>query len=432
MSAYRSWAYRPAQRQAAVRPTWREASLPSSQPILPFGNGRSYGDSCLNSAGVLIDSRSLDHVIEFNRETGRIRCESGLLLDALHRITLPAGWFVPVTPGTSYVTLGGALANDVHGKNHHRDGCFGNHVCAFELCRSDGSRIVCSPSSNELLFSATIGGLGLTGFVSWVEIQLLSVESSTMDVNTSVFYGLEEFMALSAQSHDSHQYSVAWLDCVSSGKNFGRGIFIQANHSSQHVPVAERPASSGLPVPVDFPGWALNSVTVKAFNELYFHKHRLMSLGDSIQDFRSYFYPLDSLQHWNRIYGSGGFYQYQFVVPTVNTEALTEILNRIVDSGQGSFLAVLKQFGAVRSPGLMSFPMEGPCLALDFPNKGRKTLQLMDELDAIVTAAHGCVYPAKDNRMSAAAFKQYFPQVDEFVHHIDPAFSSDFWRRVSD
>lgn len=400
--------------------------------MLPFGNGRSYGDSCLNSTGLVIDSRNLDHVIKFDRNTGRIRCESGLLFDALHGITLPAGWFVPVTPGTSYLTVGGALANDVHGKNHHRDGCFGNHVLAFELCRSDGSRVVCSPESNQHLFAATIGGLGLTGLITWVEFQLLAIQSPMMDVNTRVFYGLDQFMALSAESHDSHQYSVAWLDCVAGGKNFGRGIFIQANHSNRSRSDLTVPRSSGLPVPIDFPGWALNSVSVRAFNELYFHKHRLFSLGDSSQAYQSYFYPLDSLQHWNRIYGCKGFYQYQFVVPSSNIEALTEILQRIVYSGQGSFLAVLKLFGDRASPGLMSFPKEGPCLALDFPNKGKKTLELLDELDAIVMAANGCVYPAKDNRMSAAAFKQYFPQMSEFAHYTDPAFSSDFWRRVSD
>ncbi|MEM8499294.1 MAG: FAD-binding oxidoreductase [Pseudomonadota bacterium] len=433
MSAYRAWAYSPPKPQAATRPAWRNAGLPERNPVLPFGNGRSYGDSCLNSTGTVIDSRSLDHVLEFDRKTGRIRGESGLLLASLHNITLAAGWFVPVTPGTSYVTLGGALANDVHGKNHHRDGCFGNHVLAFELCRSDGSRVICSPTSNEHLFAATIGGLGLTGFVTWVEFQLLPVESSLMDVNTRVFYGLDEFMALSAESHDSHQYSVAWLDCVASGKNFGRGIFIQANHSQQSAAgLSASGSGGGLPVPMDFPGWALNRVSVRAFNELYFHKHRLMSLGDSTQPFQRYFYPLDSLQHWNRIYGSGGFYQYQFVVPLTNTEALTEVLKRIVRSGQGSFLAVLKLFGSCQSPGLMSFPEEGPCLALDFPNKGKKTLDLLDDLDSVVTEANGCVYPAKDNRMSAAAFQQYFPQMNEFAQHIDPGFSSDFWRRVSD
>ncbi len=432
MNAYRSWAYTPTDSQAATQPAWRSTDLPDEGSLLPYGNGRSYGDSCLNSAGLVIDARSLDHVIDFDRNTGRIRCESGLLFETLHSITLPAGWFVPVTPGTAYITVGGALANDVHGKNHHRDGCFGNHVLAFELCRSDGTRVVCSPDSNQQLFSATIGGLGLTGFVTWVEFQLQAINSPVMDVNTRVFYGLEQFMALSAESHDSHQYSVAWLDCVASGKNFGRGIFIQANHSEQSTTPKSNARSGGLAVPIDFPGWALNSVTVRAFNELYFHKHRLMSLGNSTQTHQSYFYPLDSLRHWNRIYGRQGFYQYQFVVPTANTEALTEVLQRIVHSGQGSFLAVLKLFGSRKSPGLMSFPKEGPCLALDFPNKGKKTLELLDELDAIVMSAQGCVYPAKDNRMSNLAFKQYFPQMSEFTQHIDPAFSSDFWRRVSD
>jgi len=432
MKKYRSWAYIPDKKQKAVRPTWPDFELDSaSESLLPYGNGRSYGDSCLNVEGTVVDSRSLNRFIDFNEETGILKCEAGITFSDILSVIVPKNWFLPVTPGTKFVTLGGAIANDVHGKNHHADGTFGKHVVRFELMRSNGEKLICSADENEDFYNATIGGLGLTGFINWAEIQLLKIESPFIKVETTAFHGMDEFYKLSESANKEHRYSVAWIDCASAGKNFARGLFMAGDHTSYDKPAKAVQAEPKLSVPVNFPKMALNRYSVKAFNTLYFNKNSLMSSGTSYQHYDSYFYPLDGLGDWNRIYGKDGFYQYQFVVPFSEKAIMEKIINKIVESGLGSFLAVLKEFGEVASPGMLSFPRPGICLALDFANRGKVTLKLAEELDKLVMEAGGAVYPAKDIRMSTEAFQSYFPKLEEFKPFIDPKFSSDFWKRVN-
>lgn len=436
MTRYRSWGMRPKTKQSEYSPGWISQPFPlnHSKTSLAFGNGRSYGDSCFNSSGALIDTQYFNHFINFDSELGILRCESGVLFSDILRVIVPKGWFLPVTPGTKFVTLGGAIANDVHGKNHHKDGSFGCHVRCFELIRSDGQKLLCSSESNLELFRATIGGLGLTGVITWAEIQLFPIQSPQMDTCTTPFSGLEEFLELSKRASEEYQYSVAWLDCSSSGRNFGRGIFITGNHApgNNKLPLEQcEIVEPKITVPFNLPKYTLNRYTIKAFNSVYYYLHGRGGGNRNRQNFDPFFYPLDSLGNWNRIYGKEGFYQYQFVLPIEELSALKEALSLIVESGMGSFLAVLKVFGEKASPGMMSFPRQGLCLALDFSNRGKRTLALLNSLDDLVVANGGCVYPAKDSRMSSDVFKAYFPELESFRGYVDPGFNSDFWERVS-
>ena len=429
---YRSWGYCPSTKQEAVRPSWRDFVLADDQDsVLPYGNGRSYGDSCLNSKGRVIDSRSLNKFISLDKQQGVLRCEVGVTFQEILQLIVPTGWFLPVTPGTKFVTVGGAIANDVHGKNHHRDGTFGRHVLSFELLRSDEGRILCSKDNHSELFRATIGGLGLTGFITWAEIQLIPIRSVFVEVETIAFNGLEEFYELSADSHQQFQYTVAWLDCVAKGDNFTRGLFMRANHAEQTESSEINDEKRHLTVPFHFPKWCLNRYSIGMFNSVYFHSNKCHT-GEVVQQhYDPFFYPLDGINDWYRIYGKEGFYQYQFVIPKTEAKTMEKILKQIVSSGLGSFLAVLKEFGDLDSPGMLSFPRPGICLALDFSNRGSVTKEVLNQLDELVMQAGGAVYPAKDNRMSGKAFKTYFPQYQDFIPFIDPKFSSDFWQRVN-
>lgn len=433
-SRYRAWGFRPESDQSAVRPQWRQdvdhcIQQNKQTRFLPFGNGRSYGDSCLNSGGQLLDAGALNRFLEFDSVSGVLKAEAGLRLETILEVIVPRGWFLPVSPGTAKVSLGGAIANDVHGKNHHCDGTIGRFVKSFELLRSNGEELHCSDTVNQALYQATIGGLGLTGFITAVSLQLQPIRSSNMDVQLDAFQGLDEFAELSAKRKDDHQYTVAWLDCASSGSRFGRGIFLSANHSSNGELVAARHTSK-LSVPFAMPAWSLNAYSVRAFNALYHYKLSRRNGQQFEQAYQPYFYPLDAVAKWNRIYGARGFYQYQFVVPLKSLNVLETILKAIVASGMGSFLAVLKEFGDIPSPGMLSFPRQGYCLALDFANRGAKSERLIQALDEHVMACGGAAYPAKDRLMSAKAFAQYFPRMSEFESHIDPQFTSDFWERV--
>jgi FAD/FMN-containing dehydrogenase len=405
--------------------------LPESS-VLPFGNGRSYGDSCLNAGDALLEMRALDRFIAFDRESGVIACEAGLLLDELLKITVPAGWFVPVTPGTRFVTIGGAIANDVHGKNHHVAGTFGRHVRRFELLRSSGARLVCSPTENPEWFAASIGGLGLTGVITWAEIGLRRVASPWLEVGTIRFGGLDEFFELCTQADRESEYTVAWIDCSRRrGAGLGRGLLQRANHLEREPP-GTRPGapSHRLMLPLAPPVSLVNRPTVRAFNAFYYHRQR-SPRKRSVQHYERFFYPLDGMLNWNRLYGPRGFYQYQCVVPlAAGREAVAELLARIAASGQGSFLAVLKLFGALASPGMLSFPMQGVTLALDFPNSGARLARLFARLDEVVAEAGGRLYPAKDARMPGSLFRSGYPRWREFTPFIDPRHSSSFWRRI--
>ncbi len=425
-----SWGRYPQATPAKVtRLTNRQAPLPASDlPLLVFGNGRSYGDVCLNDGGHLLLGRGLDRFIAFDCETGVLRAEAGVLLSEILDLIVPQGWFLPVTPGTRFVTLGGAVANDVHGKNHHRAGSFGHHVRAFELVRSDGSRRVCSPNENPEWFAATLGGLGLTGLITWVEIQLRAIEGPWIQAESRRFANLREFFELAEVSDREHEFTVAWVDCAATGTALGRGILLSGDFAPAAAGQGKWPKAHGLlTVPFTPPLSLINRFSLKAFNALYARKPE----GRFLTHYEPFFYPLDAIGHWNRIYGPKGFLQYQCVLPPETAEpALTELLARIAKSGQGSFLAVLKRFGDQPSLGMLSFPRPGVTIALDFPMRGTKTLRLMEELDEVVAEAGGALYPAKDARMSVAMFLSAYARLEAFKAFVEPMLLSSFWKRM--
>ena len=394
--------------------------------FLAYAKGRSYGDVCQNKDGTLLDTQHLDHYIEYDKINGILRCEAGVSFESILQLIIPHYWFLPVTPGTKYISVGGAVANDVHGKNHHQAGTFGKYVLRLELLRSNGERFICSPSENTELFNATIGGLGLTGLISWVEFSLIKIPGDKIEQETIRFNNLEEFYQVSEQSK-GWEYSAAWIDCLATGDELGRGLFIRGKHCQSHK--KHKFKSSKISVPFDAPGFLLNKYSVNIFNYLYFKRPIKKT---AVVDMDPFFYPLDAIANWNKLYGKKGFLQYQCVIPQEHRkEAMAKMLSMISDSGQASFLSVLKEFGDIPSPGLLSFPRPGTTLALDFPNRGEKTLKLLNELDNITQKYGGAVYPAKDARMSAEAFSQYFPNWDNFKQHIDPHFNSDFKRRIN-
>jgi FAD/FMN-containing dehydrogenase len=329
-------------RQRVVEVRDRAAPLPRAASMLPRGLGRSYGDVCLNEGGVLLDTRGLDRFITFDEERGVLRCESGVRIADVIALALPRGWFPAVTPGTQFVTVGGAIANDVHGKNHHRDGSFGHHVEAFELLRSDGSRLTCSATENAGLFRATIGGLGLTGLVTWADLRLTRVPGPWIRQSAARFASLPAFFEASAALERDHRYVVAWLDCATPGRV--RGVIFAGDHEAGERRVRRRAARS---VPVEPPFSLVNPVTLRAFNALYYRVPRAGLSQPGLVPWEPYFYPLDSLLGWNRLYGPRGFHQYQCVVPPDDRGrvALGLLLERIAASGEGSFLGVLKRFG---------------------------------------------------------------------------------------
>lgn len=415
---------------ALIEPDDWLAGRQSNPPVLAYGNGRSYGDSCLNDGGGLIVARRLGRVLSFDVETGIMVCEAGVLLDEVLKLCVPAGWFPPVTPGTSLVTIAGALANDVHGKNHHRAGTFGRQVRSFELARSDGSVLTCSPIENAELFAATIGGMGLTGLVTQVELQLMPVDSAEILQEAIHFDGFDAFFAIAAASDATHDYTVAWVDSLAGGRHFGRGVFFRANHApASDAPPAK--AAPTLPFPLKPPFALINRLSLRAFNALY-RAAQPRTPEPRRLAYRPFFYPLDRIRDWNRAYGPKGLRQFQCAVPMATArEAVDEMLRLTLRAGESSFLTVLKLFGDVPSPGMMSFPIPGATLTLDFPHRGERTLKLLDALDRIAIEAGGRVNPYKDARMSAETFEASFPHWRDFARHIDPGFSSSFWRRVT-
>lgn len=404
------------------------ADNPSS--LLPFGNGKSYGDSCHNDPGTLIDNRNNAEILAFDAESGTIRCKTGIMLSHILQHIIPHGWFLPVTPGTQMVTLGGAIANDVHGKNHHRTGTFGNHVLQFELHRSDGEPQICSHEQNNALFAATIGGMGLTGNIDWAEISLMKISSVDIDQQTIKFGRLEDFFNLNQAADRDHEYSVAWIDSMARGTRLGRGLLLNGNHAENGNFEWVKPKSR-VTVPFTPPFALVTGLALKAFNEAYYHKQRRTEVHGRVA-YGSYFYPLDSIGHWNRLYGPRGLFQHQCIIPPENAEqVIAHLLEACHVAGQGSFLTVLKRFGDIPSPGLMSFPREGFTLTLDFPNLGQRTLNLLEQLDQITLKSGGAINPYKDARMSAATYQCSFPQWPELEAARDPKFMSDFWRRTT-
>lgn len=416
--------------QFVHKPAWNDqvqrilqAAAPGS--LLPHGLGRSYGDSCLNDGRQLIDCRRLNRILGFDEASGMIRCESGVSLSDIIDVTLPKGWFLSVTPGTRFVTIGGAIANDVHGKNHHRAGTFGAYVRQIALHRSNDGLVICNAEENPDMLCATIGGLGLTGVIAWADIQLKRVAGPWIDAECEPFESIGSFLDLSRESDGRFEYTVAWLDCFA-GKN-PRGIFFRGNHSADQG--KDFHPRGGPRLPFAMPNWMLNRYSVKAFNAAYYTVHAHKE-GATVVPYDSFFYPLDRVRRWNLVYGKKGFLQYQCVIPETRVDALEELLDRIAGSGMGSFLGVLKQFGSAPPAGMLSFPRPGLTIALDFSMRGERTLKLMQALDEVVQQSGGALYPAKDARMSPALFEASFPQWRDFVSYIDPKMSSSFWRRV--
>ncbi len=400
MQPLESWGRYPPARQAAVSVHWRSDPLPRVHgTLLPFGQGRSYGDCCLNDGGTLLETSRLDRFIELDQGRGVLRCEAGVRIADILALTVPRGWFLPVVPGTQLVSVGGAIANDIHGKNHFRAGTFGRHVRALELLRSTGERAACSPRENPELFAATVAGS-----------------------ETVPFRGLDEFFALDADSSERFEYTVAWIDPRPRGL---RGLYFRGDHSARAGKVP-RPREPG-PFPLDLPGFAVSGPTVAALKALYYARGRLRSGRKQVR-YAPFFFPLDGVGRWNRVYGRRGLLQFQCVVQ--DPGAVRALLDRVASSGVVSPLGVLKTFGDVPSPGMLSFPRPGATLALDFPNEGDETFVLLEALEAIVREAGGALYPAKDARMSPGTFASGYRRLGEFERHVDPAFSSSFWRRV--
>lgn len=429
---YESWGRYPKPTgQHTVTMPWRYDELPAGKSILPFGLGKSYGDACLNDNGLLLSTRNLNHFISFDKHTGRLACEAGVTLAEILQLIIPHGWFLPVTPGTKFITLGGAISNDIHGKNHHRAGTFGHHVIKFELLRSDGSRTICSPTEHADLFQATIGGIGLTGLITWVEIELTKISAPFINSETVVLKNLADFFTTSQKADSTFDYTVAWIDTNGRGKHLGRGLFMQGNFTKETSFTApDIYHAPRLSIPGVLPFGLINTATSKAFNWLYWN---VKSHGPKKQTvhYDPFFFPLDSVAHWNRLYGPRGFLQYQCVIPLPQAEsALTEILERLQVANFSSPLTVLKMFGSKPALGHLSFPRSGSTLTLDLPNRP-DVFPLLETFDKTVLEAGGAIYLAKDARMSPAMFQHSYPKWQEFKKHIDPNFSSSLWRRVS-
>lgn len=419
-------------RQRVHRMRFSTDPLPASGAgrMLAHGLGRSYGDVCLNEGGLLLFTRQMDRLVGFDAQRGLVRCEAGMSFQALLAYLVPRGWFLPVVPGTQHVTVGGAVANDIHGKNHHRAGTFGRHVTALGLARSDGTRLRAAPDENEGLYRATVGGLGLTGLMTWVEFRVKRVPGPLIASEAVAMPDLDAFFDLSADSQ-RNEYTVAWVDTTSRGRDVGRGVFFRGDHVAARRERPESARTATFSYPFDGPRWLLNPWSVRAFNKLYYLL-KSRRAGPRIEHYRPFFFPLDGIEGWNAMYGPPGFFQYQFVVPLAAArEAVHAVFAALEGSPEKSFLSVLKVFGDVPSPGILSFPREGVTLALDLRNRGLQTLKLLDRLDGIVIGHGGRIYPAKDARMSAETFQRSFPEWPEAARFFDAGFGSSFQRRVT-
>ncbi len=406
--------------------------------IVARGLGRSYGDAAQTSGGLVVDMTRLDRVVSFDPATGITEVEAGTSLDHLMEVFLPQGWFVPVTPGTRFVTVGGAIASDIHGKNHHADGSFGNHVVDFDIVTGDGTTHTVSPSTEPDLFWATVGGMGLTGIVTRARIRLQSVETSLLLAVTERANNLDALMTKMATIDAKARYSVAWVDCLAKGSAFGRGLLTYGGHATAaQVPrdrdkdLFERPPT--IQVPVNFPRQSLNRLSVKVFNELWFRKVP-KDAKPTLQTVPQFFHPLDFVGQWNRIYGAPGFIQYQFVVPDGNEELVRRAIRDIAAIGGASFLAVLKRFGETNDAPL-SFPIKGWTLALDLPANLPGLGHLLDRLDEAVLVAGGRIYLSKDSRVRPAMIPQMYPRLPRWQQvreQFDPErkFQSDLARRL--
>jgi len=430
---YLSEVYRP-----ETRAELSEIVASESHQLLPRGAGRAYGDAALNAPGRLIDLTRLNRMLSFYPETGILRCEAGVTFSDIIDTFLPRGFFPSVVPGTRFVTMGGAIAADVHGKNHHRDSSLSAHVLSFDLMLASGEIRRCSQEENSDLFWATLGGMGLTGIVLEAELQLRRVESAWIESEVVRAPNIDEAIKAFERIDRDYGYSVAWIDCVSRGSALGRSVielgdfatYEQLNPRQRGTPLSVRPRFRAT-VPIDLPGFALSPLTVRAFNAVYYRRHR--STPRRLIDYERFFFPLDSIREWNRIYGRRGFVQYQCVWPLEESRAgLIEVLEEVTRSRRASVLAVLKKFGPQQ--GMLSFPMPGYTLALDFPVRDGLMASL-DRLDGLVLRRGGRVYLAKDARMRPEVFQAMYPKLDAWraiKAAADPnnRFSSSLSRRL--
>ncbi|MFC1432036.1 FAD-binding protein [Streptacidiphilus sp. N1-3] len=404
------------------------------------GLGRSYGDAAQNAGGTVLDMTALSAIRSIDVQHGLVDCAAGVSLDTLMRVLMPLGWFVPVTPGTRYVTVGGAIAADIHGKNHHLSGSFSRHVRSLDLLGADGGVRTLTPEGDPELFWATASGMGLTGVILSAKIQLLPVQSALMSVDTERAVDLDDLMDRLESTDHRYRYSVAWIDLLARGAATGRAVLTRGDHAtvdqldvrSRRDPLALRTPRLP-PVPRGVPSHLLNTRTVAAFNTLWYRKAPRERRGQ-LQKISTFFHPLDGLPEWNRIYGPGGFVQYQFVVPPSEHGALRRIIETISRHRCPTFLAVLKRFGP-GDPGWLSFPMPGWTLALDIPTTLPGLAGLLDRLDEHVLAAGGRIYLAKDSRLRPHTLAEMYPRLGEFRElraRIDPdrRFTSDLARRL--
>lgn len=434
------WNNYPVTTSYLVRPERFSDLKIDSSSMIPRGLGRSYGDAAINTNHTVVLMERLNRMRSFDEESGVLRVESGVSLEEILHFFVPRGWFLPVTPGTKFTTIGGCVAADVHGKNHHLDGTFGKYVQALELMLPDSSLRRCTPKQDSELFWATVGGMGLTGIITEVTLQLVPIESAYMSVKHHSANDLDQALELLSATIYDDKYSVAWIDCLTRGKNFGRSIIMNGHHATlQELPIRIKDplaikTRKSIEFPFNCPSWMMNPYSIKAFNVCYYH-FQSKKIEPFIVDYDRYFYPLDAILKWNRLYGKKGFVQYQFVVPTQNgREALMVILDELTRSKRASFLAVLKRFGK-EGEGLLSFPKGGYTLALDIPFSDPNLLPFLDHLDEIVLKFDGRVYLAKDARLSSATFRKMYPRFSQWQrikgaidpHHI---FSSDLSRRL--
>ncbi|KES06778.1 decaprenylphosphoryl-beta-D-ribose oxidase [Streptomyces toyocaensis] len=428
-----------------IRPrTYEEAALAvrecGSRGGIARGLGRAYGDAAQNAGGAVLDMTGLDRVHAIDAGGGTVLCDAGVSLHRLMEVLLPLGWFVPVTPGTRYVTVGGAIGADIHGKNHHVSGSFSRHVLSFELLTADGRLVTVVPGTP--LFEATAGGMGLTGVVLTATIRLQQVETSLMSVDTERATDLDDLMARLTATDHRYRYSVAWIDLLARGRSTGRAVLTRGDHApldalprgtrARREPLSFR--TSRLPAaPAFVPEGLLSRTTVGLFNEFWYRRAPRARTGQ-LQRIPAFFHPLDGVPHWNRVYGRGGFVQYQFVVGHGREDALRRIVRRISARRCPSFLAVLKRFGEA-DPGWLSFPVPGWTLALDVPASLPGLSGFLDELDEEVAGAGGRVYLAKDSRLRPELLAVMYPRLGDFRAlraELDPrgVFTSDLSRRL--
>jgi FAD/FMN-containing dehydrogenase len=380
------------------------------------GLGRAYGDAALNNRQGVIEQTRLDRFLSFDEHSGVLECEAGVSFAAIIEHLLPRGWFLPTTPGTKYVTVGGAIAADVHGKNHHHTGSLGNFLLEFTLLTASGNLLTCSPQENADVFAATLGGMGLTGVIISARLRLAPVESAYVQAYYRKTKDLDETLDSVTADHD-YRYSVAWIDCLASGRSLGRGVLMLGNDMPANQlpePLAENPLvlpkKRRLSLPFPLPNFSLNAWTIQAFNTIYYNRY---PQGAAVVDYETFFYPLDHILHWNRLYGRRGFVQYQAFFPSSTARhGITAILEKVSRERQASFLAVLKRSGPA-SQGLLSFLSPGYTLALDLPNTGNNLRQLSKELDRLLLKHGGRLYLAKDAMTTAEAFAAMYPRLPE-------------------